>query len=278
MPYHTPVTSSHLVHVQQGRSELTTTAKRRKDAADAPTTTATYAPTATMAASARNARLEALIKAGNAEGLRAALAALSPDARADFFKRRTAMHLAALRGHWGALEALAAGGAGVDPVDNHGDTPLHDAASNRHLLAVGVLTGLGASTSKKTKKGKTPQDLLGNLSADKLFPMAEKCAATAAEKERRKMQEKLEEKEKEMKKRYDSKEAEAANLKKEIEKLKKNLQKLKLIKEKLEEQAKEMKTEIKKVETEYEAKLRDSNMALNIKDDEAADLKTDECV
>ncbi|XP_037776126.1 ankyrin repeat domain-containing protein 1-like [Penaeus monodon] len=81
------------------------------------------------------------------------------------------MHVAARQGHWGALEALAASGADVDPVDDAGNTPLHDAASNGRLLAVGVLTGLGASTSKKNKVGKTPKDLLGKPSADELFSM-----------------------------------------------------------------------------------------------------------
>ncbi|XP_063615704.1 uncharacterized protein LOC134788829 [Penaeus indicus] len=46
-----------------------------------------------------------------------------------------------------------------------------------------------------------------------------------------------------------------------------------LLQDKLEEQARKMKAETKQVETEYEARLRDSNIAYNTKDDEAADLK-----
>jgi len=81
------------------------------------------------------------------------------------------MHWAGRRGHWRTLEALAASGADVDPVCNKGNTPLHDAALNGKLLAVGALIGLGASTSKKNKDGKTPQDLLGTTSADRVFLM-----------------------------------------------------------------------------------------------------------
>ncbi|XP_037773140.1 nuclear mitotic apparatus protein 1-like isoform X2 [Penaeus monodon] len=43
--------------------------------------------------------------------------------------------------------------------------------------------------------------------------------------------------------------------------------------DKLEEQQEKAKTEIKQVKTEYEDQLRDSNIAFNTKEDEAADLK-----
>ncbi|XP_063584600.1 ankyrin repeat and SAM domain-containing protein 4B-like, partial [Penaeus indicus] len=176
------------------------------------------------------------------------------------------MHWAARWGQWGALEALAAGGADVDPVDDEGNTPLHDAASRGHLLAVGVLTGLGASTSKKNKGGKTPQDLLGKPSADELFSMAKKCAA--AEKERmRKMQDKLEEQQKEMKKRYDSKEAEADTLQKENGELKKELQekekenKVTQVHDKLEEQARKMKKRYDSKEAEEKLEEQGKEMS-----------------
>nr|XP_027232419.1 ankyrin repeat domain-containing protein 12-like [Penaeus vannamei] len=125
------------------------------------------------------------------------------------------MHLAACEGHRGAVEALAAGGADVDPVDHEGDTPLHGAASRGHLLAVGALVGLGASTSRKNRDGKTPQDLLRSP-AESVFPKANECAE---KKRMRKMQERIEQQEKdlrEMKIKFDSKEAEAANLRKVI--------------------------------------------------------------
>lgn len=79
------------------------------------------------------------------------------------------MHLAAYKKHLGTLEALVASGADVDLVNDLGNTPLHDAVSNGQLLVVGKLVGLGASASKKNKKGETPQDLLEKTPAVKLF-------------------------------------------------------------------------------------------------------------
>lgn len=67
------------------------------------------------------------------------------------------------------MEALAAGGADADLVDNAGDTPLHRAASGGQRQAVGVLIGLGASTSRNNRDGKTPQDLLRSP-AESVFP------------------------------------------------------------------------------------------------------------
>ncbi|XP_037776645.1 uncharacterized protein LOC119573500 [Penaeus monodon] len=201
------------------------------------------------------------------------------------------MHVAAWQGHWGALEALAASGADVDPIDDAGNTPLHDAASSRQLLAVGVLTGLGVSTRQKNKGGETPQDLLGKPSADELLSMVmtagnqidtdqgwapwrsivlrlrpwrkggrcrlvlifPKVPVMCVDAEHSKKckngkteimlcRDKFEEQQKEMKRKYDSKEAEAANLQKKIGKINKERKKeIKLLQDKLEEQQKEMK-------------------------------------
>lgn len=101
----------------------------------------------------------------------------------------TAIIWAASTGHLGALEALAAGGADVNLANNADNTPLHYAAARGYLLMVGALIGLGASSSRKNKEGKTPQEMLGTGPADRLFCLAQECAA--AEKERRKMQDQL---------------------------------------------------------------------------------------
>ncbi|XP_042860826.1 ankyrin repeat domain-containing protein 65-like isoform X2 [Penaeus japonicus] len=70
------------------------------------------------------------------------------------------MHLAAWKGHTAVLEVLREGGADVDAADGEGDTPLHKAASLGHLLAIFMLMNFGASTYKKDKSGRTPQDLM----------------------------------------------------------------------------------------------------------------------
>ncbi|ROT63207.1 putative myosin light chain kinase, smooth muscle-like [Penaeus vannamei] len=190
-------------------------------------------------------------------------------------REATPMHLAACEGHRGAVEALAAGGADVDPVDHEGDTPLHGAASRGHLLAVGALVGLGASTSRKNERGKTPQDLLGDRlgksPAERVFSLAKECAAD--EKERmRNMQEEHEKQEndlREMKKKVDSKEAEAANLRKENGKLKQELHEMKQKCDSKEAEAANLRKENGKLKQE----LHEMKEKCDSKEAEAANLR-----
>ncbi|XP_047468529.1 GA-binding protein subunit beta-1-like, partial [Penaeus chinensis] len=92
----------------------------------------------------------ALIKADDAEGLRAALAALSTDARADFFKRRRPLHFAASNGHNTVVDVLLAGGADVNARNNSGWSPLHSAAYNGHNTVVDVLLAGGADVNARS--------------------------------------------------------------------------------------------------------------------------------
>ncbi|XP_037773295.1 60 kDa lysophospholipase-like, partial [Penaeus monodon] len=82
-----------------------------------------------MAASNSNTRLVALVDAGDAEGLRAALAALCTDARAKFFDGSLPMHAAAEGGQREVMQALLAGGA--DPNARGGRLVRSQAQCNR---------------------------------------------------------------------------------------------------------------------------------------------------
>ncbi|XP_037796430.1 serine/threonine-protein phosphatase 6 regulatory ankyrin repeat subunit A-like [Penaeus monodon] len=96
----------------------------------------------------------------------------------------TAMHLAAYKKHLGTLEALVASGADVDLVNDLGNTPLHDAVSNGQLLVVGKLVGLGASASKKNRRGdaqaleKTPLLTLLVRFQEFLYNSSDDCGPT----------------------------------------------------------------------------------------------------
>ncbi|ROT67619.1 hypothetical protein C7M84_014277 [Penaeus vannamei] len=144
-----------------------------------------------------------------------------------------------------------------------------------HLLAVGALVGLGASTSRKNERGKTPQDLLGDRlgksPAERVFSLAKECAAD--EKERmRNMQEEHEKQEndlREMKKKVDSKEAEAANLRKENGKLKQELHEMKEKCDSKEAEAANLRKENGKLKQE----LHEMKEKCDSKEAEAANLR-----
>ncbi|XP_037772941.1 GA-binding protein subunit beta-2-like, partial [Penaeus monodon] len=128
------------IQIKSTASSLATrSANCRKDTDNASATIASYAPTTTMAASDSNARLVALVDAGDAEGLRAALAALSADARTMFFIGSEPLHSAAQGGWREVVEALLAEGADPNARDDFDSTPLHLAASGGHKAVVDVL-------------------------------------------------------------------------------------------------------------------------------------------
>lgn len=73
---------------------------------------------------------------------------------------RTPLHLAAEKGHEGAVRLLMEHGATADQaagfLDRAGNTPLHSAAKNGHEAVVRVLLEMGVDCTITTKSGATP--------------------------------------------------------------------------------------------------------------------------
>nr|XP_027237693.1 ankyrin repeat domain-containing protein 2-like isoform X3 [Penaeus vannamei] len=91
----------------------------------------------------------ALVRAGDAEGLRAALAALAADARADFLRDNTALHFAARNGHLSVVQFLAEKGGDLNARDWLEWTALHFAARNGHLSVVQFLAENGGDLNAR---------------------------------------------------------------------------------------------------------------------------------
>eukprot|EP00928_Gymnodinium_smaydae_P056754 TRINITY_DN4007_c0_g1_i2.p1 TRINITY_DN4007_c0_g1~~TRINITY_DN4007_c0_g1_i2.p1 ORF type:complete len:495 (+),score=61.47 TRINITY_DN4007_c0_g1_i2:30-1514(+) len=66
---------------------------------------------------------------------------------------RTPLHLAALRGHGSAIEALVALRADVDALDGNGLTPMFLAAFSGHVQVIDLLAGLGNGLRSRDPKG-----------------------------------------------------------------------------------------------------------------------------
>lgn len=96
--------------------------------------------------------LFALVKRGDAEGLREALAA-GGDARARDRFGASLLHRAASRGDLACLELLLAAGAEVDRSSDAGNTPLMTAAARGHLAVVERLIAAGAAPAHRNKWG-----------------------------------------------------------------------------------------------------------------------------
>ena len=73
--------------------------------------------------------------------------------------KRTALHLATIRGHVKAIEALIRGGAEIDGTDSLGNTALHLAATMGETEVVPLLLNAGANREAKTTAGCTPLHL-----------------------------------------------------------------------------------------------------------------------
>lgn len=74
-------------------------------------------------------------------------------------EKRTALHLATIRGQVKVIEALLDGGAEIDSADNLGNTPLHLAATMGETEVVPLLLNAGANQEAKTTAGCTPLHL-----------------------------------------------------------------------------------------------------------------------
>lgn len=72
------------------------------------------------------------------------IAGACPNARHGGQEGYTPLHLAASRGHLGALSALLAFGADIDALDNRGALPIHHAISHDHVAATESLLAAGA--------------------------------------------------------------------------------------------------------------------------------------
>jgi ankyrin repeat protein len=96
--------------------------------------------------------LFALVKRGDAEGLRAALAE-GADARARDRFGVSLLYRAASRGDLACLEVLLAAGAETDRSSDAGNTPLMAAAARGHLAAVERLLAAGAAAGHRNKWG-----------------------------------------------------------------------------------------------------------------------------
>ncbi|XP_069976493.1 myotrophin [Penaeus vannamei] len=106
-----------------------------------------------MAASNQNNCPLALVRAGDAEGLRAALAALSDKACARFWRSSQPLHVAAGKGHREIVEALLAGGADPNAQDRKGIGPLVMAAKEGHREVVEMLLAGGADPNARVGFG-----------------------------------------------------------------------------------------------------------------------------
>ncbi len=74
--------------------------------------------------------------------------------------RTTAAHLAAWKGHSGALQLLLAAGADPDARDADGATPLHDAAAGAACArCLCALLAAGADPRARDRRGRTPAQL-----------------------------------------------------------------------------------------------------------------------
>nr|XP_027237692.1 ankyrin repeat domain-containing protein 1-like isoform X2 [Penaeus vannamei] len=91
----------------------------------------------------------ALVRAGDAEGLRAALAALAADARADFLRGSLPLHVAAENGLREVVETLLSGGADPNARNEIEWTALHFAARNGHLSVVQFLAENGGDLNAR---------------------------------------------------------------------------------------------------------------------------------
>ena len=78
-------------------------------------------------------------------------------------KKLTPLHMAALKGHVKAIEALLKAGASVEAEDDSKDTPLHGAAFEGHVEAIKALVVAGASIEAEDYNKATPLHLAARM-------------------------------------------------------------------------------------------------------------------
>jgi len=76
-------------------------------------------------------------------------------------KGETKLHEAVREYHFNDIPILIKQGADVNARDNEGNTPLHLAVKSEYLLCVDLLINGGANVNATNKKGNTPMHLLG---------------------------------------------------------------------------------------------------------------------
>lgn len=71
-------------------------------------------------------------------------------------RRRTALHYACIRGHYGIAELLLENGVDINRKDNNGKTSLHMSASNGDFSMIKLLLSKGANPNLQSSYGETP--------------------------------------------------------------------------------------------------------------------------
>jgi uncharacterized protein len=73
---------------------------------------------------------------------------------------QTPLHVAAIQGNVGLINALLSEGAEIDATGEHGYTPLHEAIEQGHSDVTQALIGAGASIEIRNADGISPRQLL----------------------------------------------------------------------------------------------------------------------
>jgi len=82
---------------------------------------------------------------------------------------RTALHLAALKGHLESVKLLVENGAEIDATDTFSNTPLHYASENAHGDVVAFLLESGAHVNVRNHVGMNCLDVCRSVTVRKIF-------------------------------------------------------------------------------------------------------------
>jgi len=90
---------------------------------------------------------------------------------------RTALCLAAQKGHDGMVDMLLQAGADLNVADKYGDTPMHSAAENGHDTTVAALFKAGADPNRANNRGQTPKDMAAQRGHSAIVTMIKHATA-----------------------------------------------------------------------------------------------------